>query len=220
MKRFLACSRGGIAAALILAAPVARAQTTAPKPPPALPPSLPLAPEPPLTVRIVPTPDGKGLRVFPPSPALPGSDPALRMAPMPNLAPGFGKDYFIEPMPGANGEFPGVTPRVIPRQFVVPDPWPQLFRFSPATPTVPAAPTAPRADTMVVDGNFLYILRGDTVLKMDKKTLKVVESTTITPPTAPAVPNTVTIPRLDKWPNPPGQYVRPGIDEGIFIQPK
>lgn len=192
MKRFFRCTSGGVGAVLILAASGAQAQTTAPRVP-----SVDFfapAPAAPVQMRIEPMP---GSGASPASPFAPRIDPAPHMAPMPgiepipNLAPSpFSRpSQGMAPMPGANGRIPGVIPHLNsgqklwrysvpgnePRRLVVPDT--DLRRYFSLAPTPPVA--APRPDTMVVDGDFLYILRGDTVIKMDKKTLAVVGTTTL-----------------------------------------
>lgn len=203
-------------AVLVAAASGAQAQT--PNPLPANPDTQ--APAPPVQLRIEPAPR-TGRSVWPIAPA-PGIAPMPRMAPpsgvapMPNLAPGLGGRYSqrMAPMPGANGGAPGATPQIIPRLtpgqrlrlYDMPGTRPDtdLRQYFSLTPTPP--PTAPRPDTMVVDGDFLYILRGDTVIKMNKKTLAVVGTTTLPSVTAPTPLGAAGIPGLQKWADPRGNH--------------
>lgn len=209
MKRSLFCMSGYIGAALIAAASGAQAQTTAPNPPV----WIPYVPAAPGVLRIQPTPDSKSVRVSPGSPASPSIDPMPRMAPtpgvapMPNLAPSpFQRpSQPMAPMPGVTSKrTPGSNWLPFGRRFVTPGT--DLRRYFPLTPTPNLSSTTPRRDTMVADGDFLYILRGDTLVKIDKKTLKVVESATLPAQTAPALPNTSSIRGLRKWSDSSGTH--------------
>lgn len=209
MKRFFCLSGSCIGAALTLAASGAQAQTAAP-----IPPGFNPYTQAPASPQIIP---GTAVPVIPPAPSIdpmPRMPPVAGVAPIPNLAPAPGQQpaQRMAPMPTRP-----LPPESKPRQsgseafkFVLPiRPYDrsQLFVVPSPAPTPDAALSrAPRPDTMIVDGDFLYILRGDTLVKVDKKTLKVMESTTLPALSVPALPNTLTVPRLKPWSNSAGTH--------------
>ncbi len=222
----LSCSCLG--AALALGASGASAQILVQSPPSAAP-AAPIVPPAPL--RIVPR---SATPIFPASPLTPGVESMPRMAPMPGVAPipngastpGQAPAPRMAPMPGT-GAAPDradnrryfVLPGSIQRLFIAPQIEPKPF-ISPA----PVAPPVPaRPDAMVADGDFLYILRGDTLVKIDKKTLKVVGSTTL--PTANLSAAPLTTPRSSKSGQLPLTLrdfleAHPCDDLGIFARPQ
>lgn len=70
-----------------------------------------------------------------------------------------------------------------------------------------SSPVLATAAAMVVDGDYLYILRGDTLVKVDKNTLQIVGTVTLAP--ADHRPPASGGPDLSQLPEPMNRYFRP-----------